>query len=135
MNIKHRLQQYSRLNNQCNALRERILTLRDRMYTLRSSADTSEIQANSGNTDKIGSSVALLADLEEIYFNDLNKLLKEQKEIEDMIKYLEPVEKLLIRSRYFDGETWESICNIIGYSWAQTHRIHSRILVKLGNIQ
>lgn len=134
MNIKHRLQNYSRINLQVERLRERIETLQDRMYSLKSSSDMSEIQASGGNSDKIGGNVALLVDLEEMYLDELSKLLEEQKEIEDMIKGLEPVERLLIRARYIDGLPWESICNIIGYSWAQTHRIHSSTLNKLGNM-
>lgn len=134
MNIKHRLQNYSRINTQVLHLRERIESLEDRMYSIKSSSDMSEIPASGGNTDKIATNVALLADLEEAYLDELNKLLEEQVYIETMIKGLEPVERLLIRAKYIDGLQWESICNIIGYSWAQTHRIHSHALEKLGNI-
>ena len=134
MSIKYRLQNYSRINSQVERLRERIETLQDRMYSLKSSSDMSEIQASSGNSDKIATNVALLADLEEAYLDELNKLLEEQVYIETMIKELEPVERLLIRARYIDGLPWEYICNIIGYSWAQTHRIHSSTLNKLGNM-
>lgn len=133
MNIKHRLQNYSRINTQVLHLRERIESLEDRMYSIKSSSDMSEIPASGGNTDKIATNVALLADLEEAYLDELNKLLEEQVYIETMIKGLEPVERLLIRAKYIDGLQWESICNIIGYSWAQTHRIHSHALEKLGN--
>lgn len=134
MSIKYRLQNYSRINSQVERLRERIEALQDRMYSIKSSSDMSEIPASGGNTDKIATNVALLADLEEAYLDELNKLLEEQVYIETMIKGLEPVERLLIRARYIDGLPWESICNIIGYSWAQTHRIHSSTLNKLGNM-
>lgn len=134
MSIKYRLQNYSRINTQVLHLRERIESLEDRMYSIKSSSDMSEIPASGGNTDKIATNVALLADLEEAYLDELNKLLEEQVYIETMIKGLEPVERLLIRAKYIDGLQWESICNIIGYSWAQTHRIHSHALDKLGNI-
>lgn len=134
MSIKYRLQNYSRINTQVLHLRERIESLEDRMYSIKSSSDMSEIPASGGNTDKIATNVALLADLEEAYLDELNKLLEEQVYIETMIKGLEPVERLLIRAKYIDGLQWESICNIIGYSWAQTHRIHSHALEKLGNI-
>lgn len=134
MSIKYRLQNYSRINSQVLHLRERIESLEDRMYSIKSSSDISEIPASGGNTDKIAANVALLADLEEAYLDELNKLLEEQVYIETMIKGLEPVERLLIRARYIDGLPWEHICNIIGYSWAQTHRIHSDALEKLGNI-
>lgn len=134
MSIKYRLQNYSRINMQVLHLRERIESLEDRMCSIKSSSDMSEIPASGGNTDKIATTVALLADLEEAYLDELNKLLEEQVYIETMIKGLSPVERLLIRARYIDNLPWKSICNIIGYSWAQTHRIHSDTLDKLGNI-
>ena len=64
MSIKYRLQNYSRINTQVLHLRERIESLEDRMYSIKSSSDMSEIQASSGNSDKIATNVALLADLE-----------------------------------------------------------------------
>lgn len=40
-------------------------------------------------------------------------------------------EKSVLRLRYIKGVRWEEICGAIGYSWKQTHRIHSRALKKL----
>lgn len=133
MNIKNRLQNYSRLNIEIEQLAERVLSLRHRMYSLRSSSDLSEIPASGGNSDKIGTAVATITDLENLYIEKLEKLIQEQKEIEKMIDGLDQVERVLIRARYIDCETWESVCGIIGYSWRQTHRLHAKILSKLGN--
>ena len=51
--------------------------------------------------------------------------------IEDTIDSLEPGERLLMRYRYIEGMTWEAVCVAVGYSWRQTHNIHSGILDKL----
>ena len=37
-------------------------------------------------------------------------------------------EKDLLTYRYLKGESWECVAVSLGYSWKQTHRIHSRAL-------
>ena len=48
-----------------------------------------------------------------------------------MIEGLEPTERKLARFRYIDGLAWEAVCEMMTYSWRQTHRIHGRMLDKL----
>ncbi|WP_434310180.1 hypothetical protein [Hominifimenecus sp. rT4P-3] len=40
-------------------------------------------------------------------------------------------EKDLLTHRYLKGENWERVAVSLGYSWKQTHRIHSRALENL----
>lgn len=101
------------------------------MYSIRSTSDISEVPGGSGNSDKIGDVVATITDLEDTYHCLLRTLIAEQKAIEEIIATLEPIERLLIRARYIENQPWESVCGIIGYSWAQTHRVHANILNKL----
>lgn len=56
---------------------------------------------------------------------------EEQMDIERRIAHLEPVERMIIRLRYFDGLEWEAIFPRIHYSQRQTFRIHKGILDKL----
>ena len=51
--------------------------------------------------------------------------------IEDAVSTLEPGERLLMREHYINGLKWEKVCERIGYSWAQTHRIHRNAIRKL----
>lgn len=37
-------------------------------------------------------------------------------------------ESLILHKRYIELKQWEQICVEIGYSWKQTHRLHSRSL-------
>lgn len=69
--------------------------------------------------------------LQEKYKTQLYKLAAAQAAIENLIDGLEPGERRLMRCRYIDGMAWEEVCVRIGYSWRQTHNIHSRILDKL----
>ena len=52
-----------------------------------------------------------------------------------MLENLEPTERKLARFRYIDGLTWEEVCDVMAYSWRQTHRIHGRMLDKLADRQ
>lgn len=58
------------------------------------------------------------------------KLLKERKlEIQNsIIDVSDGLESEVLRLRYIELWPWESICEEIGYSWKQTHRIHSAAL-------
>ena len=134
MDIKHRLQNYIRLSQEVDQISEQVLSLRQTMYSIKSSSDMSHIPAGSGNSDKIGSVVAKIADLENNYLHKIDNLIQEQRDLEKIIEKLEPVEKLLIRARYIECNSWEEVCLTIGYSWRQTHRLHSNVLIKMQRI-
>lgn len=54
---------------------------------------------------------------------------KRKVEIESRIADLEDgLEADILRKRYLEFKEWEQICIEIGYSWKQTHRIHSKAL-------
>ena len=131
MDIRHKLNSYIPLVREIRYLEKRIEAIRDRQTSIRSSSDVSEVQVSGGNSDKIGDSIATLDDLEDMYLRKIEKANVELKEIEALIDELEPVERLLIRARYIDGEYFESICGIIGYSYRQTMRIHKCAMRKL----
>lgn len=69
----------------------------------------------------------------------LTKIEKIKKEcldikldIESRIADIEDgIECDVLRNYYIKGMTWEEVCVAIGYSWRQTHRIHSRALRNL----
>ena len=131
MNIRQKLNRYIPLMREIKYLENKIANLRDRQTSIRSSSDASETQACSGNSDKIGNSIAELVDLENLYKSKIDIAIKELREIEYIIDVLTPTERLLIRAKYIDGEQLEAICGIIGYCYRQTKRIHGKALAKL----
>ena len=131
MDIRHKLNSYIPLVREIKYLESKIEAIRDRQTSIRSSSDVSEVQAPGGNSDKIGSSIAELIDLEDMYLAKINKATIQLKEIEMLIEELTPTERLLMRAKYIDGERLESICGIIGYCYRQTKRIHREAIVKL----
>ena len=49
--------------------------------------------------------------------------------IENKITDMEDgIECDILRKRYLEDKKWEEICVEIGYSWMQTHRLHSNAL-------
>lgn len=85
----------------------------------------------SGVGDPVLSVVSQHLALQERYRRQLEKLVKAQTEIENIIENLEPLERKLMRHRYIEGLAWEAVCVAMNYSWRQTHRIHSAILDKI----
>lgn len=71
------------------------------------------------------------ADLVGLYEQKQAALTADILRIEEAIEGLQPVERLLMRLRYIEGRPWQTICQRIGYSWQQTHRIHARALIKI----
>ncbi len=55
--------------------------------------------------------------------------MKRKLEIENRISDMgDGIEGSLLHKRYIEFKTWEQICEEIGYSWRQTHRLHGKAL-------
>lgn len=81
--------------------------------------------------DPVTAVVAQRLALREKYQAKLSELYEAQRAVEDMIESLDSVERELLRHRYIEGLTWESVCVAISYSWRQTHNLHAQALDKL----
>lgn len=81
------------------------------------------------------------AKLDELIQELKDERLEKVKRLSDIQKSIRDVEnddeQTVLRLRYIDGMPWEDICVKIGYSWRQTHRIHSNALknIKVGEEQ
>ena len=84
-----------------------------------------------GVSDPVQNLAIKLLTLKERYQAQSEKLTTAQVNIENMIEGLEPTERLLARYRYIDGLQWGTVCNMIHYSWRQTHRIHGQMINKI----
>lgn len=73
---------------------------------------------------------SIMATQEEINRN-VKRMYDCMRDIENAIAVLTPREAYLMRLRYLDLKTWESICVDMNYSWKHIHRIHSAALKKL----
>ena len=74
---------------------------------------------------------AVLEPLRTLYQAKLAEIVVAQVCIENALSKLTPVERSVIRFRYFDGLEWHQVCRRIHYEERQTLRIHARALDKL----
>ena len=71
-----------------------------------------------GSNDKLGGTVAKMADVKITIQNDI-KMLNDEKL------------QLILFKRYLNYQRWEVIAADLGYSWQYIHKMHSKALQKL----
>lgn len=121
------------LNSYKNLCRK-LKSLEDQLQSLREVEQSAKIQSISdmpkGNKQSDLSDYMIKLD---VVFTKISKAksecLERKIEIESKIADLaDGIESSLLHKRYLEFETWEQICIEIGYSWMQTHRLHSKAL-------
>lgn len=127
---KEWLKQYPPLSKEVAQLARRIKELETAMYYPQSPSMEGTIKGSWAG-DKIERSIQQKEKLIRLYEKKREALMAMLAEIESAIDVLTPTERMLVRNRYIEGMTWEEVCVAMGYSWTQTHRIHSAALVKL----
>lgn len=127
---KHRLKRYLPLKLEVQHLKERI----DALYGPRI-PNSDGMPHASGVSDPTGNTATLIVERRERYEAREQEFAELEAAIERDMEMLSPTERDLIRYRYMDGQEWEEVCISVRYSWAQTHRIHSAALIKLGEIE
>lgn len=130
--LKHKLHSYRDLLAEYEQIKDELAKVEAFMEAPRTS-NLDGMPRSPGGGDPILGVVSHHIALQERYKTQLHRLAAAQAEIENLIEGLEPGERRLMRCRYIDGMTWEEVCVRIGYSWRQTHNIHSRILEKLAD--
>lgn len=86
------------------------------------------------HTDKMSELICRLIDTERKLSEKKNILLKKRIEIETIIDTLPPIERTVIRLKYFQGKKWYEIANITNYSERSVQRFHGYALQKLQNL-
>lgn len=138
METRDEVKQYIKERLHCYIARGRErLQLEQELQELESTMTSPRVQEldgmpkGSGGGDPMTGIVASYLELQERYKEKLQDLVGAQTEVEELIEGLEPTERTLLRCRYIEGLVWEEVCVRMGYSWRQTHRLHSKILDKL----
>lgn len=86
----------------------------------------------SGRGDKLGSTVAKIADVEDVVQNDIRELTEALAATRELIKMLDEEKlQLILFKRYLNYQRWEVIAADLGYSWQYIHKMHSKALQKL----
>lgn len=131
---KEQLRNYARLKLELSQIDRRLSDMRADVGI--SSPSFEGMPSGSGPKQSATEATALaLVELSELYQKRHAELVAATVEVERAIASLEdPVERVLMRSRYIDGLKWEEVCLVVGYSWQQTHRIHARALGRLEGV-
>lgn len=125
------LSQYADVKKEIEHIKERIARLESQMTGPRTSTLSDMPKGPISDNDQMINDFIKLEELRQTYVELLENLVDRQIHIETMIKDLEPIERELVRYRYFDGLMWRDVCEKIGYAQRQTFRIHDKILDKL----
>lgn len=128
--IKKQLNSYRDLRAEHQQLLEELKHL-EALMASPAGPNTDGMPRRPGVSDPVQNMAIKLVTLKERYQAQLDDLVRALLVIEGMIEGLEPIERMLARARYIDGLEWVDVCERICYEWAQTHRIHGRLLNKL----
>lgn len=130
--IKYLLQ-YKKTEKEMQILKRSIESHYYKMYKINISKLSHTPQSGTGYVNNtIANNIADYEALKEVYEQKIKKLNDLRINIQNSIWDLkESQQRMLMTLRYIDGKKWEEICILIGYSWGQTHRIHSKSLSML----
>lgn len=85
-----------------------------------------------GSNDKLGGTIAKMADVEVSVQNDIKQLTEALAATRELIKMLGDEKlQLILFKRYLNYQRWEVIAADLGYSWQYVHKLHSCALKKI----
>jgi hypothetical protein len=141
---KQYLKDYVKLREEIECEQCRLLMLESKITGMSGKSNDGMPKGSAGEFDRMTLQIANKIDIE----NNLKKLYQEEaqkrKSIEAAVNNLleHPYEKMVIRLKYIDGLSWQTICSVI-YSrkgdyieeqdkyMRNIYRIHGRALIKL----
>jgi len=128
------LKEYKNIKNEIKHIEERIQNLNMRRVSIPAKIITDMSLSPSFSNDKMDKDLIKLEELEEKYKEILSRLYEEQAKIEESLEKLDPLEREVIRYRYFDGLSCIAIQKKLHVAQRTYFRIHKRALYKLGKI-
>lgn len=106
---------------------KRLELLRDKAQSPPQLKNGDKVQA-SKKGDPMTDIVALVCDLEREVKRDERELRRLQKKAEELYQKVDGVNREILVLKYSQGESWESIGKIVGYSERHVRRIHYSIM-------
>lgn len=127
MITKNELNRISKLYKEIKQEKKRLSLLREKAQSPPQMKNADKVQS-SKKGDTMTDIVALVCDLEREVKKDERELRKLQKKAEDLYKIVDGVNREILVLKYSQGESWESIGRIVGYSERHIRRIHFNII-------
>lgn len=126
---------YRALAREVRQLEAHLETLESSMYAPKGQRFTSTPNSTAGEGKTMADVVCRHMELEALYLEKLAEKNAQLLELEKAVDALEePGERLVMRSRYFEGHSWRRICAdmaALGYSERTVYRLHGQALLKL----
>ena len=133
MTAKEYLSQYRYINIKINSKIAQQQRLRELATCVSPSSDGGG--HNSGVSDKVGSIVVKIADLDAEINAEIDNLIDVQKDIMRTISKIDDERlRIILTERYINCWTFERIADDIHYSYMQTFRLHGQALVAVQNV-
>lgn len=121
------LNRISRLHKEIRQETKRLELLRDKAQSPPQMKNGEKVQS-SKKGDPMADIVALVCDLEREVKKDKKELKKLQKKAEELYQIVDGVNREILVLKYSQGESWESIGHVVGYSERHVRRIHYNII-------
>lgn len=128
---KDDLKEYTSIKRELKQIQFKLKELEERKTSIKSMVISDMNVQTSHNNNSIEDLLIKIEECIEEYNKKEIELYNKQLEIEKCINSLEPTERIIARSRYIEGKTFEQISVDLNYSWRNTIRIHGKILQKI----
>ena len=125
---KDDLKEYTSIKRELKQIQFKLKELEERKTSIKSMVISDMNVQTSHNNNSIEDLLIKIEECIEEYNKKEIELYNKQLEIEKCINSLEPTERIIARSRYIEGKTFEQISVDLNYSWRHTIRIHGKIL-------
>lgn len=131
---KERLRQYRKMLKDKKQMEQHLETIEAALYNpkIQQIKDTPRGQSHGNATEDLANKHLEMLDR---YRDKLAELTLEGLAIAEAIESLPDREQNVLSQYYLNGLKWEEVCVKVGYSWTQTHRIHSSALQHLAAME
>lgn len=128
---KEDLKEYTNIKKELTQIQFKLKELEERKSSIKSMIISDINVQTSHNNNSIENLLIKIEECIEEYNKKEIELYNKQLEIENCINSLDATERIIARSRYIEGKTFEQIAVDLNYSWRHTVRIHGKILQKI----
>lgn len=128
MTAKEYLRQYEYAAKRVKRLEEEYNTEREQIDAVRSVSDNDGMPHGNGISKPTEEKAIRLSDKLQRLADARLEAVAIKQEVFDFVNSIDGIEGEVLFQRYIELRSWEEICVIISYSWAQTHRYHLKAL-------
>ena len=135
MTAKEYLEQTKKLDQLVSAEKEQIQHINDMLSGTGMHLSPDKVSRSSGRPDKMAELVSSLNVLQDLFVNNIVRLLRLKYEISVLIDKVESIEqRLVLFDRYVNLKDWQDICRYNYMGWSTVQRLHVKGLNEVEKI-